>query len=373
MSSIDPINSYNSIKTGQPRKTFVSVVVPAYNEAAIINKNLTILCQYMETIEELYRWELIVVNDGSNDETGDLAENFAKARDNVHVLHHMFNFRQGQALRFAFDNCNGDYIVIMDADLSYSPDHIERMLTKIRETRAKIVIASPYAKGGKVSNVPWLRRVLSLWANRFLSFTVTRDRFSDKLTTLTCTVRAYDRKFLARLNLKAMDMDIQPEIIYKAMILRARIVEIPAHLNWSWSKAENKGSLARKSSIRIFGSIVRSLISGYLFRPFMFFILPGLALILLSLYPIIWAFIHSISHFLNFTAQNISLDYRISEAIASGLNKAPHAFILGGFALVVGIQLLSLGFLALQKKRYFEELFHLESTIYRMLYREKPK
>ena len=53
--------------------------------------------------------------------------------------------------------------------LSYSPDHIEKMLAKIRETRAKIVIASPYLKGGKVSNVPWLRKTLSKWANRFLA------------------------------------------------------------------------------------------------------------------------------------------------------------------------------------------------------------
>lgn len=358
----DPLSSVQS---------FVSVVVPAYNEAAIIKKNIGILCDYMKSLESEYRWELIIVNDGSYDETGDLAEECARCRENVIVLHHIYNFRLGQALRYAFSKCRGDYVIVMDLDLSYSPDHIEKMLKKIRETRAKIVIASPYTKGGKVSNVPWLRKILSVWANRFLALTVTRDKFSDRLTTITGMVRAYDRRFLSRLNLKAMDMDIHPEIIYKAMILRARIVEIPAHLDWSWIKDAVKGSPARKSSMRIIKSIIQSLVSGFIFRPFMFFILPGLTLILLSLYPLIWTFIHSIDHFRSLAASNISFDYRISEAIAAAFKMSPHAFIVGGFVLMIGIQLFSLGALALQKKRYFEELFHLQSMIYKSV-QENP-
>ncbi|GBC60935.1 glycosyl transferase family 2 [Desulfonema ishimotonii] len=130
-------------------RPLVSVVAPAYNEALIIEKNLAVLCEYMETLEDEYRWELIVVNDGSRDETGELADAFSRNRDNVRVLHHIRNFGLGQALRYGFNNCRGDYVVTMDLDLSYSPDHIGRLLTRIRETRAKIVIASPYAEGGK--------------------------------------------------------------------------------------------------------------------------------------------------------------------------------------------------------------------------------
>jgi hypothetical protein len=253
----------------------------------------------------------------------------------------------------------------MDVDLSYSPDHIGKMLKKIRETRAKIVIASPYMKGGRVSNVPLLRKILSVIANRFLALTVTRDNFSDKLTTITGMVRAYDRQFLSGLNLKAMDVNIHPEIIYKAMILRARIVEIPAHLNWGWREDSSKKLPPRKSSMRIFKSIIQSLLSGFIFRPFMFFILPGLTLILLSLYPLIWTLIHSIGYFKSIVVSNLPLDYRISEAVAHAFKHSPHTFIVGGFVLMIGIQLFSLGALALQKKRYFEELFHIGSTIYK--------
>jgi glycosyltransferase involved in cell wall biosynthesis len=341
-------------------KPMVSVVVPAFNESAIIQDTLATLCDYMQGLEDEYSWEIVVVNDGSTDTTGDLLEEFARDWVNIKVLHHMFNFRLGQALRYAFGNCSGDYIVVMDSDLSYSPDHIGRMLEKIRETRAKIVIASPYMKEGKVSNVPFARKFLSVWANRFIAF-FARDRFQQKLTTITGMVRAYDSRFLSKLNLKAMDTDINPEIIYKAMILRARIVEVPAHLKWSDDKGEQAEGQKSKpkrrgSSMRIMRSILSSVLSGFMFRPFMFFILPGLLILLLSLYTLAWSLIHTFSALVS----TEGLDF--SEAVAQAYLISPHSFIVGGFTLLISFQLFSLGIIALQNKKYFEELFHLHSS-----------
>ena len=124
-------------------RPLVSLVVPAYNEASLVDKHLTELCHQMESLEHEYRWEVVVVNDGSTDETGVLAEAFARARNNIHVLHHSKNFGLGQAFRTAFQYCRGDYIVTLDMDLSYSPDHIEKLLSAITKTNAKIVVASP--------------------------------------------------------------------------------------------------------------------------------------------------------------------------------------------------------------------------------------
>lgn len=340
-------------------RPMVSLVIPAYNEEEIISKNLDLICQYMNSIEHRYRWELIVINDGSTDSTGDLAEAFAQTRDNVHILHHMFNSRIGQAFRTAFGKCKGDYVVTLDLDLSYSTDHIKRMLVKIRETRAKIVIASPYMKGGKVSNVPWQRRFFSKWANRFLSFFV-RAR-GGRPKTLTGMVRAYDRKFLSSLILKATDVDIHCEIIYKASILRALVVEIPAHLNWHF--AVNKGS-NRMSSMRIVRAITLNVIAGFILRPFMFFFIPGWILLALSLYSIFWAFFHTVNNYLLLSAPPHNLPLPISESIAAAMARSPHSFIVGGFCLMVAIQFISLGFVSLQNKRYFEELFNMGTTIF---------
>ena len=344
---------------GEKDKPVISVVVPGYNEASIVVDHLQKICEYMESLEGQYLWELIFVNDGSSDNTGELADGFARTRNNIYVLHHFKNFRLGQALRYAFTHCRGDYVVTMDLDLSYSTDHIGKLLDKVKETRARIVIASPYVKEGKVSHVPWHRQVLSVWANRFLSFAA-----PGNLSTLTGMVRLYDSKLLKSLDLKAMDTEINEEIIYKAQMMGAQIVEIPAHLDWSSHKVGGKG---RKSSLKIFKKIVSCLFSGFIFRPFMFFILPGLVLILLSLYPLGWAFTHTINNYYRLAAlrPDITFGHLFSAAVAEAFKLSPHSFLVGGFALVLAFQVISLGIVALQNKRYFEELFHLGTTIYK--------
>jgi len=348
-------------------KPLVSLVLPAFNESDILEKNLKILEEYMRTLEGTYRWEMIIVNDGSTDATGEIAEAFKAGRENVTVLHHALNFRLGQTLRYAFHRSRGDIVVVMDIDLSYAPRHIGLMLARMKETRAKVVIASPYAKGGKVSHVPWGRRLLSRWANRFLCLMATKDYFSDKLTAITGMVRAYDGPFIRKLSLWAMDVDINPEIIHKAKILRARIVEVPAHLDWKTARPDKRNHRHPRPNRRLLRTTIQSFVSGYMFRPFMFFITPGILLFLLSLYPLAWTVIHTIAQYRRLAGAGLSFDFRLSEAIGAAFKISPHAFVVGGIALMVSIQLLSLGLLALQKKRYFAELFYQNSMMDRDL------
>ena len=345
-------------------KPLVSIIVPAFNESDIIQKNLGEICSYMQTLQNAYAWELLIVNDGSTDETGDLAEAFAAKRDNVFVLHHMYNFRLGQALRYAFNRCKGDYVVVLDLDLSYSTESIGTLLEKIRKTRAKIVIASPFMKGGRIANVPVMRKVLSIWANRFLCMMATKDRFSDKITNITGMVRAYDGLFLRNLNLKATDYNINPEIIYKAKILRARIVEVPATLDWGFSKRIKETGGRRRSGMKILSNILQSFMSGYIFRPFLFFIMPGLIFMVFSFYPLTWVLIHTSNFYKSSLNLGLPSDRRLAMAIGEAFKLSPHAFLVGGVVLLVAVQLISLGFLAYQNKRYFEELFHFNSTLF---------
>lgn len=338
------------------RRPLVSLLLPAFNEAAVLESNLSVLCRYMRQLEKDYRWEVILVNDGSRDNTGVLAEAFSKSEPRVTVVHHPTNFGLGQALKTGFNHSLGDYVVVLDLDLSYSPEHIERLLSKIRETRAKIVVASPYTEGGAISNVPWLRRTMSVWANRFLSLAA-----PGQLSTLTGMVRAYDGPFVRSLNLRAMGMDVNPEAIYKAMLLRGRIEEIPAHLDWHLQNAVGK---KRSSSMRMLRQIVATLLSGFIFRPFMFFILPGLALFAFAAYVNVWMVVHFFRQYQALTAPSWFLD-RASAAVGAAYSQFPHTFIVGLGSLMLSIQLISLGILALQSKGYFEEIFHLGSTLYR--------
>jgi glycosyltransferase involved in cell wall biosynthesis len=350
----------NSPRPAPPERPLVTVILPAFNEEAGLADRLARLQAVLGGLTADYRTEILVVNDGSTDRTGDVADAFAADHPGVRVHHHMFNLRLGQALRSGFHHSRGDIVVAMDADLSYSPEIIPALLKRMRETRAKIVIASPYTKGGAVLHVPPLRRWLSRWANRFLCRMATKDRFSDKLTNITGMVRAYDGEFIRGLSLWAMDVDINAEIINKAKILRARIVEIPAVLDWG-----TPGRIGRKRGkcgLDTLRTIVQSLVSGFLFRPFLFFIGPGLALLGLSLYPLVWTLIHTLRAF-HAAGAGQSFDFRLSEAIGAAFKIAPHAFIVGGIALLVSVQMLSLGLLALQKKRYFAELFTLGTLL----------
>jgi glycosyltransferase involved in cell wall biosynthesis len=335
-------------------RPFVSVLVPGYNEEAVVEDNLQVLCDHMKALEDRYRWELVFVDDGSTDRTAMLADRFALIHPNVRVLHHPVNFGLGQALKYGFSHCRGDYIVTLDIDLSYSPDHIERLLARIQSSPAKIVVASPYMEGGRISNIPWLRRTLSIWANRFLAFAS-----ESKLSTLTGLTRVYDAQFVRSLNIRALGSELNSKILHQADVLQAKVDQIPGHLDWSLQQGAS-----RTSSMKIARQTRAVLLSGFLFRPVMFFIAPGLLLLLFSAYAGTWAVIHTFAN-----AQTLALvgDRDLTDAVAAAFRQAPHVFFLGGIALMLAMQFLSLGILAMQSKSYFDELFFLTSAVYREL------
>jgi glycosyltransferase involved in cell wall biosynthesis len=335
-------------------KPTVSVVLPAYNEEAIIEENLGVLSRFMAGLEDQYRWEIVVVNDGSRDATGVIAQRFARTHPNCTVLHHPVNFGMGQALISAFRYCESDYIITLDLDLSFSPDHIPALLKTIVDTRAKIVVASPFVKGGRISNVPWTRRVMTIWANRFLARAA-----NTGTSSITGVGRVYDGRFLRTLNLKATGMDINAEVLFKAMMLQARIVEIPAHLDW---QAQITNAPGRTSKMRVWSQILSVLVSGFLFRPTHLFLVPGVALLVFSIYTNAWMFVHWWTEFRDLDQYTWFLD-RASLSAREAFSKHPHTFVLGGLSMIAAIQLLSSAMLSLQQKKYFEDLFHLGTSV----------
>src|SRR5690606_15973305 len=104
----------------------ISVVLPAYNEEAMIGQTLKEICDYLKRIEDRYPWEVIVVDDGSRDRTSEIVEEFARDEPRVRLLRHRTNFNLGQALRYAFNQARGDFVITLDTDLSYGPRSEER-------------------------------------------------------------------------------------------------------------------------------------------------------------------------------------------------------------------------------------------------------
>ncbi len=333
-------------------KPFITIVLPCYNEEAILRVNLNTIIEYLESKNDKYQWEIVIINDGSKDETGKIAEEYEKQYiNNLRVIHHPTNLNLGNALKTGFNNSKGDIIVVMDIDLSYSVDHIEKMVDKLIDTGSDIVIASPYMPGGQVTDVPFIRKMMSRWVNKFM-----RIAAQDKYHTYTGMVRAYRKNFIRTVNLKTKDYEINPEILYKGMILRARIVEIPAHLDWT---EQNKYNGKRTSSMRMLRGFFSGIMSSFIFRPYIFFLGIGVFLMLLSMYELIWLFSDTLSEI----SRHAANDQSFSASLALQFRKNPQTFIVGGITFIAAIQFLSLGFLSLQSKRYFEELFHLGTAL----------
>ena len=332
-------------------KPFISVILPCYNEEALLETNLITIIRYLKDKSEKYRWEIVLIDDGSKDQTSKIADDFENQYSNVRVIHHPTNLNLGNALKTGFKNSKGDIIVVMDIDLSYSVDHIEKMVDKLIETSSDIVIASPYMKGGKVTAVPFTRKMMSRWVNEFM-----RIAAQDKYHTYTGMVRAYKRDFIQNVNLKTKDYEINPEILYKAMILRARIIEIPAHLDWT---EQNKFIGKRKSSMKVLRGFFSGIMSSFIFRPYIFFLAIGGVLMLLSMYELVWLLVDTLSYI----SDSTGVIPTFSQSLALQFRKNPQSFIVGGVTFLAAIQFLSLGFLSLQSKRYFEELFHLGTSL----------
>jgi hypothetical protein len=139
------------------------------------------------------------------------------------------------------------------------------------------------------------------------------------------------------------------------MILRARIVEIPAHLDWT---EQNKFAGKRKSSMKVLRGFFSGIMSSFIFRPYIFFLAIGAILMLLSMYELIWLLVDTLSYISDASGTIPTF----SQSLAQQFRKNPQSFIVGGVTFLAAIQFLSLGFLSLQSKRYFEELFHLGTS-----------
>lgn len=331
-------------------KKFISVIAPCYNEEAILKENIKQIQRFLEDKSYKYKWEILIINDGSKDQTGVIADELEENITNIRVIHHPVNLNLGNALQTGFKNSKGEIIIVIDIDLSYSVEYIEKLTDKLIEETADIVIASPYMKGGKVIAVPPLRKIMSRWVNRFMQFSA-----QDKYYTFTSMVRAYRSSFIRSVNLKTKDYEINPEIMYKAMILRARIIEIPANLDWT---EQNKFAGKRTSSMRVIRGFFSGLMSAFIFRPYIFFMGIGLFLMCLSMYQLVWLLFDTISGWHDLLIKGNPIDYPFSYSLAQQFKKNPQSFLVGGITFLAAVQFLSLGFLSLQSKRYFEELFH---------------
>lgn len=112
----------------------ISIIVPCYNEEEVLSLfNEEIHKTVIDVIKENYTYELLFVNDGSSDNTLGLLKDLKKTDDNIRIISFSRNFGKEAAMYAGLENCLGDLVVIMDADLQHSPEKILEMLDGISE------------------------------------------------------------------------------------------------------------------------------------------------------------------------------------------------------------------------------------------------
>ena len=141
-------------------KKLISVIIPSYNEEKTIIATIKETIKVINNIKEL-NYELIIVNDGSLDNTYDVVRQFAhRSANNIKVESYFPNKGKGFALKKGTLAARGDYVLFLDADLEIHPDHLLTFLNLLKHSKADAVIGSKTARGSVVK-VPLKRKIIS--------------------------------------------------------------------------------------------------------------------------------------------------------------------------------------------------------------------
>ncbi|MBI4151162.1 glycosyltransferase [Candidatus Woesearchaeota archaeon] len=213
----------------------LSVIVPAWNEAEVLQHTLPELHAYLKTLP--YTFELIVADDGSTDHTKNVVEHLRKKLPGLHHVGYKTNKGKGGTLNHAFSKAKGDYQAFIDADLTIDKTLIAQEIDALK-AGADIAIASKHAKGARVA-YPFIRIVASYGFTLF-----TRALFGMKLSDFQCGCKAFKKQAIQSLlpTIRTQGFLWDTEVLVKAQQKHYKIVELPARV-----KPDE-----RRSKVRVF-------------------------------------------------------------------------------------------------------------------------
>lgn len=200
----------------------ILVVVPTYNEMDNLPKMVERLLSLPDRIE------ILVVDDGSPDGTGQWVEKTSANEPRLHLLSRTAKNGLGRAYVAGFEwalSHGFDLVVQMDADFSHSPEDVPKLIAGIRESAADLAIGSRYAGGIRVINWPLNRLVLSVGASYYVKW-ITGMPVWDPTGGFKCWKRAT----LESINLpsvKSNGYGFQIEMNHRTWSRGFRIVEVP--------------------------------------------------------------------------------------------------------------------------------------------------
>jgi glycosyltransferase involved in cell wall biosynthesis len=201
--------------------TTLSIVIPAYNEETGIAEIMNRVLSVREALKSagVEGFELLVVNDGSRDQTRKVAEEIAQQSPDVRVINHPVNRGYGAALKTGFAQARGDLIGFLDADGTYPPEHFPQ-LCQAAMVGADLVIGSRMA--GAESKMPAVRRI-----GNWLFATLLSILGWQRVTDSASGMRVFKRSSLEKLYPLPDGLNLTPVMSTRAIHEGLKVVEVP--------------------------------------------------------------------------------------------------------------------------------------------------
>jgi len=209
---------------------FLSIVIPVYNEENRIKKTLGKIVDYFSQKE--IKYEIILVNDGSTDNTGEIINEFKDKLDNnesnctISIIDNKRNTGKGFSVRSGMLTSKGKYILFSDADLSTPIEEVEHLLFYLKDG-FNIAIGS---RSLKESKIIIRQNKVRESMGKFFNFLV-RKITSLKYIDTQCGFKIFDRKAIDSIfpYLKIDDFSFDVEILYLAEKFGLKVKEVPIH------------------------------------------------------------------------------------------------------------------------------------------------
>ncbi|HHT9136267.1 MAG TPA: dolichyl-phosphate beta-glucosyltransferase [Candidatus Wunengus sp. YC60] len=229
------------------KECFLSVIIPAYNEEKRLLPTLRKICAYLSTKD--FPYEIIVVDDGSTDNTLQITRNFANSNDHIIILANEQNSGKGYSVRRGMLSALGEYVFFTDADLSTPIEEIEKCLPYL-VNGYDVVIGSRSMPGADIIvHQPWYREKMG----KIFNFMVNMVLLNGIIDT-QCGFKGFKREAVktvfSRCKIDGFSFDV--EALYLSRKYNFKIKEIP--IRWENSALSKVSPI--KHSLQMFKDLI---------------------------------------------------------------------------------------------------------------------